>query len=108
MSRPLTPVTIAVTVSLFFVAIALSVGAAIGGSYLLTLHAIHDAQTAQVAGALKECQALRALDQSHNGITFPQVNKAHPSEEALTRMFAGIHEVYASSGCSAILSGHTP
>jgi hypothetical protein len=107
-AHSLTPVTVAVVVSLFVAACVIAIAAAIGGSYLLTLRAIHDAQAGQKAAGVQTCKALHVLDSAHDGISFPLVNKAHPSEEALTKMFAGIHDVYESSGCSELLSGHTP
>lgn len=102
--RRVTPVTIAVMVSMFFAGMILSISAAIGGSYALTLHAIHTSQSSQLAGAKQECRALRALDDAREGITFPHVSKTHPSEEALTKLFAGIHQVYKTSECPAILN----
>jgi len=101
-----TPLAMAVFASIFALVLILGVGLGIAGSYALTLHTLHSAQTAQLAAAVQECKALRVLDQSHNGIIFPRIGPDHPSELALTRLFTGIHGVYVSSQCPAILSGH--
>ena len=105
--RALSPSAIAVALSLGVVAFLVVGAASVALSVFLSLHAVkvstdNAANTERVA-AVQECKALRALDDSHQGIVFPAVDKAHPSEEALTRLFTGIHGVYVDSGCPALL-----
>lgn len=102
------PVAWAVVGSLAILVFFMGLAAAIGASYALTLNAIHNSQTAQMKGAVAECRSLEALDRAGQGITFPTVNKAHPSELALTRLFAGIHGVVVHSGCSKVLPSTKP
>jgi len=101
---------VGILVALAIVILLAVTGGSIAGSYLLTIHYVHEFSThqaqEQLKAAVQSCKALRALDDSHNGINFPKINSSHPSELALTRMFKGIHDVYISSHCQAILSGH--
>jgi hypothetical protein len=124
MMKKLSPAAVSVIGSAAILVIFLVIGAAIGGSYLLTNNlnqrnnqrleqAIQQQDTErqqavfteQLHAAKGECIALRALDSSHKGIVFPHLNHAHPSERALTGLFKGIHEVYVSSQCPALLDG---
>lgn len=102
------PRVAAVLGSIFIAGLAIFLAASLVGGYLIANKVVDSQRAAQLAGAKRECASLKALDDSHNGIVFPKVDAAHPSEEALTRLFAGIHRVYANSGCDAILSGHLP
>lgn len=104
----LTPHVAIVLGSVFIMGLAIFLAASLIGGYLITRGIVNSQQHAQLAGAKRECTALKALDQADNGIVFPKVNPEHPSEEALTRLFSGIHRVYDDSGCPAILSGHLP
>lgn len=108
--RKVPPTAIAVIASFAVVGVIFVLGGSIIGSYLLMVHYVHSftihEMQVQLKAAVQSCKALRALDNSHNGIVFPKINPGHPSELALTRMFKGIHEVYVSSQCPQILSGH--
>lgn len=115
------PIAIAVAVSIAVIAFILAVPSAIGVSYLVTSSQIHhntmqieqaqrDANTKAISLEIKSakasCIALTALDSASNGIKFPAPGKAHPSELALTRIFAGIHEVVVASHCKDLLDGN--
>lgn len=104
MKDELTPVRMAVMLAVGAVIIALIGALAIGGSYWLTLHTLNVAKANQIKSSQQICKALRVLDEAHDGITFPAINAAHPSEEALTRIFQGDHEVYLTSGCPELLN----
>lgn len=119
-NKELKPGLVAATISIVFLVTFLVVGGSIAGSYALTLHAIHDAQVQQAAlaehakvlamqlqlkQAVATCKSLVVLDHAGHGIKFPAVNKSHPSETALTRLFKGIHDVVVTSHCYALLNG---
>lgn len=98
-----------------FVAV-LILGATVGGSYLLTLHAINNANAARAAVAAKTvqaqiqsakgtCSALVTLDNAKIGVTFkPSDNGA--SSRYLKREIAGIAAVVSQSHCRDLLDGN--
>lgn len=102
------PYALVVIGSLAIIAILFVIGFSIAGSYLLTIHYVHayqaSLQAAQLKQAVGTCKALHALDHAGAGIHFPAPGSGHPSELALTRLFAGIHQVYTSSGCAKIVA----
>lgn len=113
------PVAIAVIAAVAAVVIFVALGAAIGGSYWLTLHTLHVAQAnhansnlrqakSALASAKGECTAMEALDHAKNGIRFIHANIKHPAALYLQRMTDAIHRVVLKSGCSYILRGHFP
>lgn len=90
----------AVATSVVMLAGLLMVVAGIGGSYLLTLHAIHSQEAAdaalkaheyaaQVRAGLPMCKALRALD---SAALSPR------------RLAEALHQVYAATRCNTLLS----
>lgn len=101
--RHLTPTALAVYLSLAVAALIIIGGAAIGGSYALTIHTLNVAQANHINSGIQECKAIHALAHAGDGITFPKVNKAHPSETALTRIFTDSRAVYEASGCATLL-----
>lgn len=106
--RNLSPVAWSVVAALWMVAFFCGLGLSLTGSYLLTEHAIHTAEQNSMRNAVAECRALESLDHAGNGITFPRANASHPSEEALVRLFSGIHGVVIHSGCAKVLPESKP
>lgn len=102
------PYGLVVIGSLAILALLFVVGFSIAGSYLLTIHYVHayqaSLQAAQLKSSIGTCQSLHGLAQAGSGIHFPAPGAAHPSELALTRLFAGINHVYTSSGCPKVLA----
>lgn len=90
------------------------IGASIAGSYLLMIHYVDQAAqartTLELHSAVATCKALVTLGHAGDGVKFPHIGHAHPSELALARLFAGIHQVVTASHCTAILNGtyHPP
>jgi hypothetical protein len=64
----------------------------------------HALAVAQVKNSIGSCKALIVLDHAHDGVKFPAVNAAHPSEQALTKLFAGIHGVVQQSHCAELIN----
>jgi hypothetical protein len=87
----------------------LLIGGGIAGSYLLNLNntqrALHVAAENNLHSSQGTCRALLTLDKARDGIVFPNIDQAHPSERALTNLFAGIHGVVEASHCSELLAG---
>lgn len=115
------PIALAVAVSVAVIAFILAVPSAIGVSYLVTANQIHhntvaieqvQKQAAQraiqqeIRSSMGTCTALVTLDHASAGIKFPAPGKSHPSELALTRLFAGIHDVVSASHCKDLLDGN--
>lgn len=113
------PYALAVILSLGLIALVFIWGGSIAGCYILGVHYANTLAAKQAALAAKQlaiqkhaaiasCTSFHSLAAAGNGIHFPAVNAAHPSELALTRLFAGIHNLYTSSGCPQILKGIFP
>lgn len=88
--------------------VVILLGVAMFCTYLIVKGVI-DSQTAalhlsEVKNSVGTCKALITLDNAHRGIVFPNINQAHPSERALTKLFAGIHDVVVASKCHALLN----
>jgi hypothetical protein len=112
--RPrLTPVSLAVVLSLFVSALILSVAAAIGGSYALTLNAIHDASvaaaqlhareaTAQIRAAVPTCRSIAEMDSAANvpAKDFPKP----PANVYDERLSSAIHKIDTTTRCPLILN----
>lgn len=100
------PVTLAVVASIVAFSFIVALGLAIGGSYALTLHVIHNQnaqqeKTAQlqvteaVKGSVPECEQLEAMDNA---------TKAGAPVGAYTKSLAkAIHTFYVSSKCPILL-----
>jgi uncharacterized protein YpmB len=69
---------------------------AIGGAYLVAVHAISAQQQTARQEGVAICKALVTLDQSGDRVVF---DKPGPSEIVLGRMLKGIHGVVVTSGC---------
>ena len=112
--RPISPVSLAVVASLAAFAALLAIAVAIGGSYALTLHALH-AQAAeeaalkareatfQIRQAVPTCEAINQMDVASHvpAVDFP----APPANIYDRRLSAAIHAVNVRSHCPAILNG---
>lgn len=97
----------------------LAIGLAIGGSYLLTLRAIHQANATQASlrareavanlrSAIPECEALIALDDARVGAIFPKYgngSKASAANGYGFRLAGKIHGVVTEGGCYIIVDG---
>lgn len=101
------PVTLAVVSALSFFCLIVSVGLAIGGSYLLTLHEIHvqqavaqQAQATQLQSAIQssaaECRQIQAMDDASKGETWT-------SDTYGKKLATAIHSFYISSRCPILL-----
>src|ERR1700729_1541975 len=105
-----TPTGIAVAICLAFLGVLLSIGLAIGGSYLLTLHTI-DVQKAQAAAlavrekesgvptAIPTCRALIQMDDAKNGA----VNASSSPNSYGHRLAEAITNVVTDSGCRKLV-----
>jgi hypothetical protein len=105
-----TTTSIAVFISLVVTAIILSVSAAIGGSYLLTLQAIHTQKVQAAALAVREkessvrtaiptCKALIQMDDAKNGAS----NASQDPNSYGHRLAAAITTVVDDTGCRKLV-----
>lgn len=110
--RSLSPVSLAVFVSLTISALILAVVVAIGGSYALTLGAIHRAnvasaelhlreETAQIRAAVPTCRSIDRMDKASHipRKDFPQ----SPHNIYDKRLSSAIHTINVNSHCPLIL-----
>lgn len=103
--RVINPISLAVAVSLAVVAFVMTCALAIGGSYALTVHALHTAQAAQNSVGLRDqtaqiresvpiCRALVEMDNASVAGT----NGAYEK-----RLAAAIHDFARYSKCRLLL-----
>jgi hypothetical protein len=100
---PRGPVALAVIGSLLLVALLTIIGTAIGGSYILMEHYVTaltaQQHAAQAKGAVGLCKAVLQMDLAGKGAVFSGKGTLAYGY----KLASAIHQLYASSGCSAII-----
>ncbi len=108
------PVSLAVIVSIVAAFIILVVGLAIGGAYLIALHAVdvnlatqHALQareaTSQARSALSTCQALVSMDNAKDGIHFSKPTATGTAELYVTRFVGRLDALVKATKCSEVI-----